>query len=82
VATEAVPTRAGDEDLVPALTRLLARALRALGEAGQPVRASQLAATGWSALRHEHPSDAERLNGLMHYLARLPVEANEMKETK
>jgi hypothetical protein len=56
---------------VPALTRLLARALRALGEAGRPVHASRLAADGWAVLRHEHPGDAERLTGLLHYLARL-----------
>lgn len=67
------------------LTRVLVRALRALGEAGQPVRASTLAAAGWAALRHERPVDAERLTGLLHYLARLPegsdVEPHETKET-
>jgi hypothetical protein len=60
---------------VPELTRLLARALRALGEAGHPVRASRLAAAGWALLRHERPGDAERLTGLLHYLARLPADA-------
>lgn len=62
-------------ELVTELTRLLARALRALGDAGRPVDASRLAASGWSALRHDHPVDAERLNGLMHYLARLPEQS-------
>ncbi|WP_210748085.1 DUF2249 domain-containing protein [Actinomadura latina] len=55
-----------------ALTRLLSRAVRALGQAGHPDQASRLAADGWSVLRHEHPAEAERLNGVMHYLARLP----------
>lgn len=48
------------------------RALRALGEAGRPDEASRIAAQGWSALRHSDPQTAERLNGTMHYLARLP----------
>jgi uncharacterized protein (DUF2249 family) len=60
------------QEPVPALTRLLSRAVRALGQAGRPVEASRLAADGWSVLRHEHPGDAERLNGVLHYLARLP----------
>jgi uncharacterized protein (DUF2249 family) len=78
---ELVNTRSLRGDLAPALTRVLVRALRALGEAGRPVLASQLAAAGWTVLRHEHPSDAERLNGLLHYLARLPAETHELKET-
>ncbi|MEU5990055.1 DUF2249 domain-containing protein [Spirillospora sp. NPDC047418] len=57
---------------VAALTRLLSRAVRALGQAGRPDQASRLAADAWSALRHEHPAEAERINGVMHYLARLP----------
>jgi uncharacterized protein (DUF2249 family) len=78
---ESAASRSPDRDPVPALTRLLVRALRGLGEAGSPVRASQLAAAGWTVLRHEHRSDAERLNGVLHYLARLPAETNETKET-
>jgi len=56
---------------IDALTRLFARTLRQLGQAGQPWNASRLAAEGWSLLRESHPGDAERLNGAMHYLARL-----------
>ena len=68
---------ASSDELVAALTKLLARGLRALGEAGQPDRASKLAAAGWSALRHDHPAEAERMNGLLHYLARLPTEIDD-----
>lgn len=67
------PTSGTDEP-VTALTRVLARAVRALGAAGRPVAASRLAAEGWSALRHAHPHEAERLTGVLHYLARLPEE--------
>ena len=66
----------GTDEPVTALTRVLARTLRALGSAGRPVAASRLAAEGWSALRHAHPRDAERLTGVLHYLARLPEEAD------
>ncbi|SRX93819.1 hypothetical protein [Acidothermus cellulolyticus 11B] [Mycobacterium shimoidei] len=59
-------------DATKELTRVLSRALRALGEAGQPAHASSLAAAAWAVLRRERPADAERLNGILHYLARLP----------
>jgi hypothetical protein len=58
------------------LLRVLVRALRGLGEAGDPDQASRLAALAWSAVRHSNPSAAERLNGTMHYLARLPDPTN------
>lgn len=54
------------------LTHLLTRALRVLGEAGHPADASRLAAAGWAALRRTYPIEARQLNGLLHYLARLP----------
>lgn len=59
-------------DATTDLTRVLGRALRALGEAGRPAHASRLAAAAWALLRRERPVEAERLNGLLHYLARLP----------
>jgi uncharacterized protein (DUF2249 family) len=62
-----------DLQLVAALTRVLARTLRKLGQAGEPWDASRLAAEGWSLLRSAAPADAERLNGAMHYLARLEL---------
>jgi uncharacterized protein (DUF2249 family) len=67
-APAAAPT---DPSTADALTRVLARALRRLGQAGEPWDASRLAAEGWSLLRESYPRDAERLNGAMHYLARL-----------
>ena len=60
------------DELVASLTVVLTKSLRALGKAGQPDEASRLAATGWSLLRHEHPREAEKINGMMHFLARLP----------
>ncbi|WP_152186949.1 hypothetical protein [Segeticoccus rhizosphaerae] len=58
------------------LLRVLIRALRGLGEAGDPDQASRLAARAWSEVRHSNPAAAERLNGTMHYLARLPDPTN------
>lgn len=60
-----------DPSTIDALTRILARTLRRLGQTGAPWDASRLAAEGWSLLRASYPRDAERLNGAMHYLARL-----------
>jgi uncharacterized protein (DUF2249 family) len=61
--------------IVDALTRILARACRQLGNANHPSEAARLAAEGWSLLRHSYLKDAERLNGSMHYLARLEQQA-------
>ncbi len=69
---------AGD-DVVDALTAtndVLVRSLRELGKAGRPDAASRLAAAAWRALRDVSPREAERLNGTLHYLARLPQEAD------
>lgn len=52
------------------LAKLLLASLRALGDAGEPVRANQIAAKAWSTLRHTHPKPAHKINGLMHRLAR------------
>ena len=60
-----------DAPLIDALTRVLARACRQLGNAGHPSDAARLAAEGWSLLRHGFPDDAERLNGTLHYLSRV-----------
>lgn len=54
----------------------LTRALRKLGEVGYPDEASRIAARAYSAIRHEDPTNAERINGTMHYLARLPDPIN------
>ncbi|MEO8246132.1 MAG: DUF2249 domain-containing protein [Chloroflexota bacterium] len=58
------------------LASALVAALRRLGEAGQPVAASQIGAKAYAALRHDEPRIAERLNGAMHHLARLEAAAS------
>lgn len=57
------------------LADALVAALRRLGEAGQPTAASQLAARTYARLRHDEPHIADRLNGVMHHLARLEAAA-------
>jgi hypothetical protein len=51
---------------------VLADALRALGESGQPETANRLAGQAWAVLRHRHPAEAQCVNALMHRLARMP----------
>jgi uncharacterized protein (DUF2249 family) len=59
------------DQTVAALTKVLARALRELGERGAPESAGRLAAQAWVIVRGEHRPEAERLAGVLHYLARL-----------
>ncbi|UXY25326.1 DUF2249 domain-containing protein [Streptomyces sp. HUAS TT20] len=66
----------GTDTEMAAVVDLLVRALRALGGAGQVELASRIAGRAWSALRADHPRAAERMNGLLHYLARLPAGEN------
>mgnify|MGYP000920421397 CR=1 FL=1 len=54
------------------VTEVLIRALREVGKSGKPDQANRLAARAWLALRTEHPREAQQINGLMHFLARLP----------
>jgi uncharacterized protein (DUF2249 family) len=61
---------------VNSLATALVTALRRLGEAGEPVAASRVAAQAYAAVRHEEPRIAERLNGVMHHLARLEAAAS------
>lgn len=61
-------------DVVEGLTRVLARACRALADAGQPRAAGKLAADGWVLLRETHVKQADRLDGTMHYTARLEAQ--------
>src|SRR5690348_17869127 len=63
-------TRQAETDDLRVLNRLLIRALKALGDAGESETACRLAAEAWAALRKERPSEAERLNGALHYLTR------------
>ena len=52
------------------LNGLFIRALKALGEAGQADLASRLAGEGWKEIRQQHPDEAEKLNGALHWLNR------------
>lgn len=56
------------QDDLAELNRIFVRTLRMLGDAGERDPACRLAAEGWSRLRHHHPREAERLNGVLHYL--------------
>ncbi len=66
-------SRPEEIDLLRALNRLLIRAVKALGDAGQTDRACRIAAETWAALRNEQPHEAERLNGALHYLTRTRI---------
>ena len=59
-----------EDGVLSALNRHFMRALLALGEGGERQRdtACSIAASAWSALRHSHPREAERLNGVLHAL--------------
>ena len=63
-----------------ALVPLLVAALRALGDTGKPEAANRLAGQAWAALRRERPAAAQRINGLMHRLARQQAEATTTEE--
>jgi hypothetical protein len=70
----------GEIDYVRGLNRLLIRAVRALGDAGEADLACRIAAKAWAALRKEWPDEAERLNGALHYLTR--PNSRQRKETQ
>jgi hypothetical protein len=55
---------------ISGMTDLLVKAVRALGAAGEPEQASRIAGKAWW-VRKDWPRQAERVNGTMHYLARL-----------
>ena len=58
----------------------LCKALRALGQAGDPDGANQIAARAWWTTRHDAPAVAARINGTMHYLASLPDPDDQTRE--
>ena len=60
-----------EADVIDALTRVLARACRKLGEAGKAQEAGRLAAAGWAAVRADYARQARHLDGVMHHIARL-----------
>lgn len=53
---------------ITAFAKVTARALRMLGDAGEKEKACELAAEAWSVLRADYPKEAERMNGVLHYL--------------
>ncbi|HLH70688.1 MAG TPA: hypothetical protein VKY90_17155 [Candidatus Dormibacteraeota bacterium] len=57
------------EEVVAGLSRLLDRALRCLGEAGEDESACRIAADAWALLEGRFPAEARRFNGTLHYLA-------------
>ncbi len=59
------------------LTAVLSDALRALGAGGQPETACRLAGRAYAVLRNDHPVHAQRINALMHRLARIPITTKE-----
>jgi uncharacterized protein (DUF2249 family) len=74
-SADAAPPEAGAEpDELDEITRILVGTLRALGAAGRPVQALRLAASGYAVLRRERPLAAQRINAVMHSLARMPPE--------
>lgn len=64
----------GGEDPTTSVVRVLDRALRELDAAGRGERACSLAAEAWKHLRHTRPGDAQRMNGVLHYLTRARYE--------
>ncbi len=55
-----------------ALLVVLDDALRALAAGGRSDEANRMAGRAYAALRREHPTQAQRVNVLMHALARIP----------
>lgn len=55
-------------EAIEQLGRLLDRAVRALGEAGERDAACRLAAEGWWLVKEPAPRAARRLNATLHYL--------------
>lgn len=67
--TQAAVASAGSLD---ALVVVLSDSLRTLAATGRSDAANRLAGRAYVALRHEHPTQAQRINVLMHVLARMP----------
>jgi organic hydroperoxide reductase OsmC/OhrA len=61
------------EALVADLGRLLDRALRRLGEAGQAEEACRIAAAAWALVEGTRPREARRFDGTLHYLTLGPA---------
>lgn len=70
---------AGEASELRLINRQLIRAVKALGDAGQTDLACRIAAEAWRILRHGYKEDAEKLNGVLHYLTLKPTK--QQKET-
>lgn len=64
------PTVTDPNEALTELSKLLDRALRALGDAGQKDPACDFAARAWTLLRHAWPKEGQRFDGTLHYLTR------------
>ncbi len=56
------------DDVLIELNRILIKALREMSTAGRLDEACGYSGQAWSVLRHQYPKEAERHNGLLHYL--------------
>lgn len=56
------------DDVLMELNRILIKALREMSAAGRLDEACSYSGQAWSVLRHQYPKEAERHNGLLHYL--------------
>lgn len=74
------PQSAVPVEAVRELTSVFARAVRRLGQAGHVEEASRLAGRAYVALMRTAPDAAGHVNGVMHYLARLPQDRPSEKE--
>lgn len=70
-------THPAETEPLAGLTTVLIDALGALSTAGYPETACRLAGRTYAVLRHEHPAHAQRINALMHRLARNPTTIKE-----
>lgn len=68
------------DPIAETLANALVQALRQLGEAGRPEVANRIAAIAWSGIRRADQRIADRLNGVMHLLARLEEDRGGGKE--
>lgn len=68
-------------ETVRRLTELFARVVRQLGKAGMVEEASRTAGKAYVLLRECAPESAEHINGVMHFLARLPQDDPSRKDT-
>lgn len=75
-------TVAAGEETLERLGRLLDRAVRALGEAGEADTACRLTAEGWWLLKAPAPKAARRLNATLHYLTVHPRNTDTKEKTR